>query len=122
MVAFSALGRVLVSKHGPTGTSPARGLFSATAPLRDRIERPAPCQTAVQILSVQLAVTRLGRDEIRPVGQFGVQDDLAGVTRPLVGGRAALNRFLEPANNSVTLATLHKIAVAVGGKIRLEPV
>ena len=34
--------------------------------------------------------------------------------------RAALNRLLDPANNSVTLATLQKAAAAVGREIRLE--
>lgn len=34
--------------------------------------------------------------------------------------RAALNRLLDPENDSVTLATLQKAAAAVGRQIRLE--
>jgi antitoxin HicB len=34
--------------------------------------------------------------------------------------RAALDRLLDPANDSVTLATLQKAATAVGRQIRLE--
>ena len=34
--------------------------------------------------------------------------------------RAALNRLLDPSNESVTLATLHKAATAVGREVRLE--
>jgi len=34
--------------------------------------------------------------------------------------RAALNRLLDPANDSVTLTTLRKAAIVVGREIRLE--
>lgn len=34
--------------------------------------------------------------------------------------RAALDRPLDPENDSVTLATLHKAATAIGREIRLE--
>jgi len=34
--------------------------------------------------------------------------------------RAALNRLLDPENDSVTLTTLRKAAIVVGREIRLE--
>lgn len=35
-------------------------------------------------------------------------------------GRPALDRLLDPANTSITLATLEKAAVALGKRIRIE--
>lgn len=42
------------------------------------------------------------------------------LARQMHTSRAALNRLLDPANESVTLATLQKAAFIVGREIRLE--
>ncbi len=42
------------------------------------------------------------------------------MARQMHTSRAALNRLLDPANESVTLSTLRKAAVVVGREIRLE--
>ena len=42
------------------------------------------------------------------------------MARQMHTSRAALNRLLDPENDSVTLATLRKAALAVGREIRLE--
>lgn len=42
------------------------------------------------------------------------------MARQMHTSRAALNRLLDPENESVTLATLQKAAVVVGREIRLE--
>lgn len=42
------------------------------------------------------------------------------MARQMHTSRAALNRLLDPANPSVTLATLQKAALVVGREIRLE--
>lgn len=42
------------------------------------------------------------------------------MARRMHTSRAALDRLLDPGNDSVTLATLHKAATAVGRQIRLE--
>lgn len=42
------------------------------------------------------------------------------MARQMHTSRAALNRLLDPANESVTLATLQKAAFIVGREIRLE--
>ncbi len=42
------------------------------------------------------------------------------MARQMHTSRAALNRLLDPENDSVTLATLRKAAHAVGREIRLE--
>ncbi|MDX2152846.1 MAG: helix-turn-helix transcriptional regulator [Bryobacteraceae bacterium] len=42
------------------------------------------------------------------------------MARRMQTSRAALNRLLDPENDSVTLTTLRKAAVAVGREIRLE--
>ena len=42
------------------------------------------------------------------------------MARRMHTSRAALDRLLDPENDSVTLATLHKAASAVGRKVRLE--
>ena len=44
----------------------------------------------------------------------------AEMARQMHTSRAALNRLLDPANESVTLATLQKAALVVGRAIRLE--
>ena len=44
----------------------------------------------------------------------------AEMARQMHTSRAALNRLLDPANESVTLATLQKAASVVGRAIRLE--
>ncbi len=44
----------------------------------------------------------------------------AEMARRMHTSRAALDRLLDPENDAVTLATLHKAAVAVGREIRLE--
>jgi len=44
----------------------------------------------------------------------------AEMARQMRTSRAALNRLLDPANESVTLATLQKAASVVGRAIRLE--
>ena len=51
--------------------------------------------------------------------------DEQGVTksemaRRMETSRAALNRLLDPENDSITLATLQKAASAVGREVRLE--
>ncbi|MBL8218742.1 MAG: XRE family transcriptional regulator [Bryobacterales bacterium] len=42
------------------------------------------------------------------------------MARQMRTSRAALNRLLDPENDSVTLTTLRKAAVVVGREIRLE--
>lgn len=42
------------------------------------------------------------------------------MARKMHTSRAALNRLLDPENDSVTLATLRKAALVVGREIRLE--
>ena len=42
------------------------------------------------------------------------------MARQMHTSRASLNRFLDPENNSVTLASLRKAASAAGREIRLE--
>ena len=44
----------------------------------------------------------------------------AEMARRMHTSRAAIDRLLDPANDAVTLATLHKAAAAVGREIRLE--
>ncbi|MFN7921084.1 MAG: Fis family transcriptional regulator [Bryobacteraceae bacterium] len=44
----------------------------------------------------------------------------AEMARRMHTSRAALDRFLDPDNDAVTLATLHKAAGAVGRQLRLE--
>ena len=44
----------------------------------------------------------------------------AAMARRMMTSRAALNRLLDPDNESVTLGTLHKAAAAVGRQLRLE--
>ena len=44
----------------------------------------------------------------------------AEMARRMHTSRAALDRFLDPCNGAVTLATLQKAAEAVGREIRLE--
>ena len=50
------------------------------------------------------------------------QQDLSktAVTRRMHTSRAALDRLLDPDNDSIALATLQKAASAVGRKFRLE--
>ena len=42
------------------------------------------------------------------------------MARRMDTSRAALNRLLDPGNESVTLATLQKAAAAIGREVRLE--
>jgi antitoxin HicB len=44
----------------------------------------------------------------------------AEMARCMHTSRAALNRFLDPENDAVTLATLRKAAAVVGRELRLE--
>ena len=44
----------------------------------------------------------------------------AEMARRMHTSRAALNRFLDPENDAVTLATLRKAAAVVGRELRLE--
>ena len=44
----------------------------------------------------------------------------SSIARQMRTSRAALDRLLDPANTSVTLATLTRAARAVGGKIKIE--
>ena len=44
----------------------------------------------------------------------------AEMARRMHTSRAALNRLLDPANDSVTLNTLHKAATVIGRQVRLE--
>lgn len=44
----------------------------------------------------------------------------AEVARRMRTSRAALDRLLDPRNDSLTLNTLYKVAAAVGRQIRLE--
>ena len=42
------------------------------------------------------------------------------MARRMQTSRSALNRLLDPKNESITLATLRKAAAAVGREVRLE--
>ena len=44
----------------------------------------------------------------------------SAIAKQMRTSRAALDRLLDPANTSVTLATLTRAARAVGGKIKIE--
>lgn len=44
----------------------------------------------------------------------------AEMARRMHTSRAALNRLLDPENDSVTLNTLHKAATVIGREVRLE--
>lgn len=44
----------------------------------------------------------------------------AEMARRMQTSRAALDRLLDPQNDSVTLSTLHKAATVVGRELRLE--
>jgi antitoxin HicB len=55
------------------------------------------------------------------VRQIERQDiNLSELARTVGTSRAALNRVLDPANTSLTLATLTRVAAALGCKVKVE--
>lgn len=70
----------------------------------------------------QVTVGAIKRVLVRQVEAAMAQEGLSktAMARRMQTSRSALDRLLDPGNESVTLATLQKAAAAIGREVRLE--